>query len=107
MNNPFHSLRQIPRNLALFLAGMALLGACGGMFDTTFNNYVSDTFNLAADARGFLEFPRELPGFLTALFAGLLFFLPETRIAAFSSLAIGAGVPCSSCSRCGARARTC
>ncbi|NLF38385.1 MFS transporter [bacterium] len=80
------------RNLALFLTGMALLGIAGGVFETTFNNYLSDVFNLSADARGFLEFPRELPGFLTALFAGALFFLPETHIAAASALAVGAGM---------------
>jgi len=71
---------------------MALLGVSGGMMETTFNNYVSDTFNLGADARGILEFPRELPGFLTALFAGLLFFLAETRIAGFSALGVGLGM---------------
>ncbi len=84
--------RGLERNLFLFLAGMALLGISGGMMETTFNNYVSDTFNLGADARGALEFPRELPGFLTALFAGMLFFLAETRIAGFSALGIGLGL---------------
>ena len=84
--------RGLERNLFLFLAGMALLGVSGGMMETTFNNYVSDTFNLGADARGILEFPRELPGFLTALFAGMLFFLAETRIAGFSALAVGLGM---------------
>lgn len=84
-----HSLR---RNLVLFLVGTALLGAAGGIFETTFNNYLSDTFHPDADVRGLLEFPRELPGFLTALFAGLLFFLPETRIAAASAVAVGAGM---------------
>ena len=80
------------RNLLLFLAGAALIGAAGGMYETTFNNFVSDTFHLTADARGFLEFPRELPGFLTAVFAGMLFFLPETRIAAACGLAVAAGL---------------
>lgn len=84
--------RGLERNLFLFLAGMALLGVSGGMMETTFNNYVSDTFNLGADARGILEFPRELPGFLTALFAGMLFFLAETRIAGFSAMAVGFGM---------------
>lgn len=84
--------RGLERNLFLFLAGMALLGVSGGMMDTTLNNYLSDTFNLSADARGILEFPRELPGFLTALFAGVLFFLAETRIAGFSALATGLGL---------------
>lgn len=93
MPNAFiQRLRRLDRNLILFLAGMALLGASGGMMETTFNNFVSDVFNLGADARGRLEFPRELPGFLTALFAGALFFLPETSIAGFSALAVGVGM---------------
>ena len=84
--------RGLERNLVLFLAGMALLGASSGMMETTFNNYVAEIFNLGADARGQLEFPRELPGFLTALFAGILFFLPESRIAGFSALCVGIGM---------------
>lgn len=80
------------RNLVFFLTGMALLSIAGGIFETTFNNYVNDTFNLSADARGFLEFPRELPGFLTALLAGMLFFLQETRIAAVCAIMVGAGM---------------
>jgi MFS family permease len=64
----------------------------GGMFETTFNNFLSDTYNLGADTRGMLEFPRELPGFLTALFAGMLFFLPETRIGAACAGVVGLGI---------------
>lgn len=78
--------------LRLFLAGMMLLGIAGNIFETSFNNFLSDQYQLGADKRGFLEFPRELPGFLTALFAGLLFFLPETYIAAAAALAIGLGM---------------
>lgn len=85
-------LRSLDRNLLLFLAGIALLGAAGGMMETTFNNFVAEVFRLAADDRGKLEFPRELPGFLTALFAGLLCALPETRIAGYSALVVGAGM---------------
>ena len=85
-------LRGLAPNLAFFLAAMAFCGITGGVFDTTFNNYVNDTFNLGADARGFLEFPRELPGFLTAVFAGALFFLPETRIGAACGAVVGAGM---------------
>lgn len=85
-------IRTMNPQLRLFLVGMVLLGTAGGMFDTTFNNFLVDKFNLDADKRGFLEFPREVPGFLTALFAGLLFFLPETYIAAAAALAVGLGM---------------
>jgi len=82
-------VRALNPNLKLFLIGVALLGIAGGVFDTTFNNYLSDTFNISAAARGFLEFPRELPGFLTVFLAGGLFFLPETRIGAATALLVG------------------
>lgn len=68
------------------------MGIAVGIFETTFNNFLSDVHDISAGARGFLEFPRELPGFLTALFAGLLFFLPETLIAAVCALAVGLGM---------------
>jgi len=74
------------------MAGIVCLGIASGVFEPTFNNYLNDTFDIGADARGFLEFPRELPGFLTALFAGLLFFMSETLIAALCCLAVGAGM---------------
>lgn len=79
------------RNLVLFMLGLFMVSMAGGMFETTFNNYVNDTFSLSASARGRLEFPREMPGFLTAVMAGMLFFLPETRIAAAAAAAIGLG----------------
>ena len=85
-------VRRMNPQLKLFLAGIALLSITGGIGDSMFNNYLSDTFALDAGARGFLEFPRELPGLLTALFAGALFFLSETRIAAFSALCVGVGM---------------
>jgi len=80
------------QNLLLFFVGVSLLGMASGMFETTFNNFIADTFHLSPDERGFLEFPRELPGFLTALLVGALFFLPETGIGAAAALAVGVGM---------------
>lgn len=80
------------RNLILFLVAVSLLSAAGGMFDTVFNNFLKDNYHLAADARGALEFPRELPGFLTALLLAALVFLSETRIAAVAAFATGLGM---------------
>ena len=80
------------RNLFLFLAAIMLSGVAGGLYDTIFNNYLDHAFRIGADTRGNLEFPRELPGFLTALFAGMLFFVPETWIGVVSALAAGFGM---------------
>ncbi|MBI2438103.1 MAG: MFS transporter [Lentisphaerae bacterium] len=95
MSSPSSFLERAQRlnpQLKLFLAGIALLSITGGIGESTFNNFLSDTFNLSARSRGFLEFPRELPGLLTALFAGALFFLSETRLAAFAALCVGVGM---------------
>ncbi len=85
-------LRQLSPNLAVFLAGMALLGIAGGVFETTFNNFLHDTYRMDADTRGWLEFPRELPGLLCALFAGLMCFLPESLVASAAAGAVGLGM---------------
>lgn len=88
----WNRLRAMNPQLKLFLIGMGMLGMSGGIFETTFNNFLNDKFAISADTRGMLEFPRELPGFLTAVFAGLLFFAPETWIAGVAALAIGVGM---------------
>lgn len=79
-------------NLALFLVGLALLSVSGSMLDVTFNNFLNDVHHLNADQRGMLEFPRELPGFLTAFLLAGLVFLAETRVAAVAACAIGLGI---------------
>lgn len=78
--------------LLLFLAAIVFLGVANGIYETTFNNFLQDTFDLSAQARGHLEFPRELPGFLVAVLAGALFFLPETRVAAVATLTACCGM---------------
>lgn len=81
--------RDMNPQLKLFLAGVLLLGVAMGIFDISFNNFLSDEFHIGAKTRGWLEFPRETPGFLTALFIGVLFFVSETHIAALSALLTG------------------
>ncbi len=78
--------------LKLFLAAIFCAGLAGGVGDTAFNNYLSDTFHISAATRGMLEFPRELPGFLTALGAGSLFFLSEPHLGAVAYLLFSAGL---------------
>lgn len=79
-------------NLRFFILTTAFLGMTNGMFESVFNNYLDDVFHISATTRGFLEFPRELPGFLVAIVSGLLFFLVEVRMAAVATLAIALGL---------------
>jgi len=79
---------QIP----LFFGAVFLMAAAGGVHDSIFNNFLSDTFNLSARARGWLELPREMPGFLVVLMTGILCALSLTRLAVVSVLTMAAGL---------------
>ena len=68
--------------LLFFGATFAMAAAMGGIHESIFNNFLSDTFNLSAEARGALEFPRELPGFLVIGMSGLLAALPVATMGA-------------------------
>jgi len=84
------ALSKFPR-IALVLLALAtlMMGLYSGLYDPSFNNYLAQTHNISPLARGALEFPRELPGFLVVfIFAGLV-FLADTRIAALAALFIG------------------
>jgi MFS family permease len=90
---PANSIRRYrKRQLVLFLIGIGSLGITAGLYEPSFNNFLDDIYHLGDAQRGFLEFPRELPGFLVALFAGTLFFLSETSIATVCSLVVGVGL---------------
>lgn len=85
-------LRQASPQLLIYFCALIFMGIASGCFHTSYNNFLDDRFHLAADARGLLEFPRELPGFLVALFTGILAFLPETRVAGLSCAATFLGM---------------
>lgn len=72
---------------AWFFAAIVLISIGIGVNDAIFNNYLDDTFDLSAKVRGFLEFPRETPGLLVVVMAGMLAALPVTRLGV-----VGAGI---------------
>lgn len=75
------------RDFSLFLLSGVFSGIATGINNTIFNNYLSDVYNLSADARGMVEFPRELPGVFIMLILGVLSFLGDIKIAMFGMAA--------------------
>ena len=76
----------------MLLASVAF-GATAGIFNSTLGNYLHDVHAFGAEARGWLEFPRELPGFLVLFTVGLLasrFREGRTMAVAMGVTAIGA-----------------
>lgn len=80
-----HRIFRGRRDLLILLLAMASFGAAGGIFQSTINNYLAEVHHMGAEGRGWLEFPRELPGFLLFFIAGLLLIrLRESQIAALA-----------------------
>ena len=91
-----NKIEVLPRDFRLFLAATFVFGFAQSIFDSTFNNFLNETFFITDFQRGFLELPRELPGFLVIFISALLFFLCSRRqafvatlLCAFAILLIG------------------
>jgi len=85
-------LKRISGDFRRLLLATLFFGATGGIFMSTLNNYLSDAHGFTAASRGWLEFPRELPGFLIFMVVGLLLLrLRESRIAALAMVATAVG----------------
>lgn len=85
-------LQQTPRELVLFTAASMVMGISYSIIDSTFNNFLNERFSLTGFQRSFMEFPRELPGFLVVFISALLWFLCSRRLGGFAMLlsAVGA-----------------
>lgn len=81
-----------PRDLFRALLATLFFGASSGVFQATLNNYLAQVHQLGAEARGWLELPREAPGFLLFAVAGvMLLVMRETKMAALAMLLTAAG----------------
>jgi MFS family permease len=80
------------RQLLLFFAAVLVLSAGGSVNDSLFNNFLVDTFKISADTRGWLELPREAPGFLVVVMAGILAALPVTQVGMVGGAILSVGM---------------
>jgi predicted MFS family arabinose efflux permease len=72
--------KELSREYKLLLWIWLFVGISGGIYDAVFNNYLNDVFHISSEMRGWLELPREAPGFLIAIISGLLIFLVDVRL---------------------------
>lgn len=77
--------------LKLFVGASLIMGVGVSIVDATFNNFLNERFTLSGFERSFLEFPRELPGFLVVFVSALLWFLCSRRLGAMALLLNVAG----------------
>ncbi len=84
--------KRIPRELLLFGFVTFVLGIGSNLFDSTFNNFLDERYFITPFQRSFLEFPRELPGFLVVFFSAGLSFLCSRRLGAVTLVLTFVGV---------------
>jgi MFS family permease len=90
--NLLSRVKKSSRELLLFVVATLALSMAFSMVDSTFNNFLNEKFALSPFQRSFLEFPRELPGFLVVFVSAALWFLSSRRlgVAAMIAGAVGA-----------------
>jgi predicted MFS family arabinose efflux permease len=81
-------LRAYDMSLLLFSLASLMMGIYSGLYDPSFNNYLAQVHHLGEVARGALEFPRELPGFLVVVVFTILLFLKDTRLTMVATLLV-------------------
>jgi len=82
----------LPRDLYFFLMAAVLFSFSNSIINAVFNNYLNDSFLISDFQRGFLELPRELPGFLVAFISALFFFISTRRLASLANLLAAIGI---------------
>lgn len=85
-------LQSYSPNVIFFIVSFFISGVVSTALQGTFHNYLNDVFAIDADQRGWLEFPRELPGLLAVFIIGSLFFLGEIKVLAIAILVNGIGL---------------
>ena len=68
----------------LIATALTALGA--GISEGVFGNFYMEVYNVTPAQRGFIEFPRELPGFIVVVVISLMSFMGEIRLAIIAQL---------------------
>jgi predicted MFS family arabinose efflux permease len=89
--NLLSRIKQSSRELLLFAAAALTLGMAASIVTATFNNFLNDRFALNGFERSFLEFPRELPGFLVVFVSAALWFLCSRRLGVVTMILCATG----------------
>jgi len=85
-------IRKVTGDFRRLLLATLFFGATSGIFLSTLNNYLNDVHGFGAGDRGWLELPREMPGFFIFLVVSLLLLrLRESRIAVVAMIFTGLG----------------
>ncbi len=77
---------RIRRDILLFLIVVALVAMGGGLSDSVMANYFKEVFDMDAQQRAFIEFPRETPGLICVFAIAALSFLGDFRLVVIAQM---------------------
>jgi predicted MFS family arabinose efflux permease len=80
------------KQFAIFVSIWGLFAAAGCIHESVFNNFLDDVHGISEKTRGFLEFPRELPGLAVVVMTGILAALPVTHLGVVGFAILAAGL---------------
>lgn len=83
---------QIRPEMLMFFILIAAVSLGNGLSDAVYSNYFKEVYQVTAVQRGFIEFPRELPGMLCVVIIGFLGFLGDLRITFIAQILAFAGL---------------
>jgi len=72
--------------LRLYIIIVALSALAAGLSGGVLSNYFKDAYQVTAEQRGLIEFPRELPGVITIFVIALLAGFSDIKIAMFANV---------------------
>ena len=90
-NNGTELYRQ-KTSIPFFLIAVALTALAQGLSESVYGNFYKEVYDVTATQRGFIEFPRELPGILAVFLISLMSFMGEIRLAIFAQVLIVVGL---------------
>ena len=68
------------------LIATALTSLAAGLSEGVYSNFYKEVYDVTASQRGFIEFPRELPGLIAVVVISMMSFLGEIRLAIVAQL---------------------
>jgi predicted MFS family arabinose efflux permease len=86
MEKPAQKKSASEQSIRIFIIISALAGLGAGLSDAIIANYFKDAYMVNAQQRGFIEFPRELPGVLSIFFIAALASLKNVKSAIIAQI---------------------
>lgn len=87
-----NKIKKMSPTVRLYIVIIALSALASGLSGGVLSNYFKDAYDVTTAQRGFIEFPREMPGVITIFIIAFLAGFSDIRIAMFANILAIIGV---------------